>query len=106
MKIRPAVFCSWQYKCISNQYLVCSAIGVYFFVKGTSDLLFGILNVTKTIDCVPISWYTLSVKHFVVNKCSFTHFKSLCISINFCVVNKSNIQEERCSKIYIVACLN
>ena len=43
------VFCS-QYKCISNQYLVCCSIAVYFFVKGTSDLLFGILNVTKTTD--------------------------------------------------------
>ena len=40
-------FC-FQCKCISNQYLVCCSIGVYFFIKGTSVLLFGILNVTKT----------------------------------------------------------
>ena len=33
-----------------NQYLS-------FFVKGISVLLFGILNVTKTMDCILISWY-------------------------------------------------
>ena len=39
----------------SNQYLVSCSNGVYFFVKRTSVLLFGILNVIKTIDCILIS---------------------------------------------------
>ena len=39
MKTKTTVFCS-QYKCISNRYLECCSIGVYFFVKGTSVLLF------------------------------------------------------------------
>ena len=59
-----------------NQYLS-------FFVKGTSVLLFGILNVTKTMDS--IAFLILCVKHFVVlgafvdNKRICIHFKSLCI---------------------------
>ena len=102
MKTRPIVFCS-LYKCISKQYLVSCSVGVYFFVKGTSVLLFGILNVTKTIDRILISWCTLQVKHFVVveafvgNECIFIRFK-MCISINFVFVNKNNIQEARCLK--------
>ena len=39
MKTRPNVFCS-QYKRISNQYLVNFSIRVFFFVMGTSVLVF------------------------------------------------------------------
>ena len=46
--------------------------GIYW-----SELLFGILNVTKTIDCILISWYLVLnifvvVGAFIVNKTRFT----------------------------------
>ena len=54
----PPVYCVFALntdKCISNQYLVSCSNGVYFFVKRTSVLLFGILNIMKTVDCILIS---------------------------------------------------
>ena len=112
IKTRPKVFCSQQ-RSIFNRYLVCCSIRVYFFVKGTSVLLFGILNVTKTIDWGMhpnslIFWgkhfVVVGAFEFVVNTCIFIPFKPVCIWIVFVLPNKSNIREKCCSKHLLVAC--
>ena len=69
----------------------------FFLCRGDLRLIVSILNETKTIDRILISWCTLSVKHFVVvpafvvNKCIFISGK---ISLYFNhFANKSNNQE-------------
>ena len=64
---------------------MCCSIRVNLFVKGTSVLFFGFLNVTTTIDCAGLNFLILCVENFVVvetvvvNKRFFIHSKSLCI---------------------------
>ena len=78
---------------------MCCSIGVYFFVKGTSVLLF-IASLFPDLLCVK---YFIVVGAFVANKCVFYSFQ-ISVYLNH-FANKSNIQETCCSKIFFfVAC--